>query len=111
VQPTAAVAVAEFSDPLAVSSPVVGSIGLADLELDVSHLDSLVDRLRVYAGYAGWGPGQLEGELEEEAWFTEPALPGDVFTDDPGALWSRVLDRKGGTYRLLARMPDDPSLN
>jgi putative transcriptional regulator len=111
VQPTAAVAVAEFADPLTVSSPVVGTIGVADLERDPDELESEVDRVRLYAGYAGWGPGQLEAELAEEAWFTEPALPGDVFTAEPDVLWTRVLERKGGRYRLIARMPDDPSLN
>jgi putative transcriptional regulator len=111
VQPTAAVAVAEFTDPLGVPSPVLGSIGLADLELDPNELAADVERVRLYAGYAGWGPRQLEAELAEDGWFVEPALPGDVFTDDPDALWSRVLDRKGGRFRLLARMPDDPTMN
>jgi putative transcriptional regulator len=67
--------------------------------------------VRLYAGYSGWGEGQLEGELDEESWFVEPALPGDVFCADAGALWSHVLERKGGPYRLLARMPDDPRMN
>jgi putative transcriptional regulator len=77
-------------------------------------MDSLaeeVTRVRVYAGYSGWGEGQLEGELEEDAWFVEPALPGDVFCVDTEALWSHVLERKGGEYRLVARMPEDPGLN
>ena len=55
--------------------------------------------------------GQLEGEIDEEAWFTEPALPADVFTDDPGQLWAHVLERMGSAYRLLARMPENPSWN
>ena len=66
-------------------------------------------RLRVFAGYAGWAPGQLDGELEEEAWITEPADPGDPFAE--GDLWPEVLQRKGGGYALLATMPPDPSLN
>ena len=65
----------------------------------------------MFLGYAGWGPGQLEGELAQEAWFLEPASPQDVFADRPDELWRRVLERKGGHYRLLARIPDDPSLN
>ena len=65
----------------------------------------------MFAGYAGWGPGQLESELAESSWIVEPAQPEDVFTPDPEALWSAVLRRKGGPFTLLATMPTDPSLN
>jgi len=65
----------------------------------------------VFAGYAGWGPGQLEDELAESSWIVEPAQIADVFTDHPESLWRDVLRRKGGPYALLARMPDDPRLN
>jgi putative transcriptional regulator len=68
-----------------------------------------LSRLRVFAGYAGWGPGQLDGELEEEAWIVDETHPDDPFGDDD--LWARVLARKGGEYALLARMPPDPSVN
>ena len=70
-----------------------------------------VKRARIFAGHAGWGPGQLEAELEEDSWILEPAERGDVFTADPEALWSQVLRRKGAEYVLLATMPMDPSLN
>ncbi len=65
--------------------------------------------MRVYAGYAGWAAGQLDGELEQEAWIVAPAQPDDPFAD--GDLWSEVLRRKGGTFALMATMPSDPSLN
>ena len=65
----------------------------------------------MFAGYAGWGPGQLEAELGEEAWYVEPALPGDVFASPGARLWNGVLRRMGGRYRLVATMPDDPGLN
>ena len=67
--------------------------------------------IRVFAGYAGWGPGQLDGELERDDWIVEPARASDVFSDEPEALWGAVLERKGGEYRLVARMPEDPGLN
>ena len=70
-----------------------------------------VRRGRVYAGFSGWGAGQLESELEEEAWIVEPPIPPELFPDDPATLWSEVLERKGGQYALVARMPDDPRLN
>lgn len=66
-------------------------------------------RLRVFAGYAGWAPGQLDGEVGEEAWITTPAKPGDAFAEKD--LWAEVLQRKGGTYALMATMPIDPTLN
>ncbi len=61
--------------------------------------------------HAGWGPGQLDEELAEEAWFVAPFHPEDAFCEDPDALWARALQRMGGAYALLARMPLDPSLN
>jgi putative transcriptional regulator len=70
-----------------------------------------LSRMRVFAGVAGWGEQQLEGELARDDWFIEPADANDVFTDDPEGLWSSVLRRKGGQYELVARMPFDPSLN
>jgi putative transcriptional regulator len=74
-------------------------------------LDSPPDlrRLRVFAGYSGWGAGQLDDELEAEAWITEPAHPDDPFAE--GDLWAAVLQRKGAEFALLARMPADPSMN
>jgi len=65
----------------------------------------------VYSGYSGWGPGQLEAELEEGAWIVEPALPDDVFADDPDHLWDRVLRRKGRAFDLMRSMPIDPTQN
>ena len=104
VQPNAVTAVGDHSDPAAAAKLVVGSVGMVDLD-DPPE----VSRLRIYVGYAGWGPGQLDGELEEEAWIVEDAHPDDPFRD--GDLWSAVLARKGGEFTLLARMPPDPSVN
>ena len=65
----------------------------------------------MFAGHAGWGPGQLEDELAEEAWIIEPPTREEIFTLDPTDLWAAVLRRKGHRYALLATMPPDPSLN
>ena len=65
----------------------------------------------MFAGYAGWGEGQLDAELESGDWIAHAAEPEDVFTDEPEQLWSTVLTRMGGSYALLARMPLDPSVN
>ena len=70
-----------------------------------------IRRARVFAGHAGWGPGQLEDELAEEAWIIEPPKREEIFTLDPTELWATVLRRKGQRYALLATMPPDPSVN
>lgn len=110
VEPQAAVVVAEFDEPERAGVLAFGSIGFLPHETDPEQVGSL-RRARVFAGYAGWGPGQLERELEEQAWLHETATPQDVFTDDPDNLWSQVVVRLGPAYRVLATMPDDPSAN
>jgi putative transcriptional regulator len=110
VQPSAIVVLADFVDAERAGALVLESIGFLPAEVDPDELGEL-RRARVFAGYAGWGPGQLDEELAEGSWIVEPALPDDVFTTDPDALWSDVLRRKGGPYQLLAMMPLDPSLN
>ena len=110
VQPEAVVILADLEDPSLAGVPVLGSIGFLVGAVE-PEAAAAVRRARVFAGYTGWGPGQLEAELEERAWILEPALPADVFSDDPERLWSAVLRRKGGIYELLSRMPSDPSVN
>ncbi len=110
VQPQAVVVLGEFAEPEHAGVLVFGSIGFLPGEVDPDELGELA-RARVFAGYAGWGPGQLERELQEESWIVEPALPDDVFTDAPESLWSDVLRRKGGPFALLALMPEDLRLN
>jgi putative transcriptional regulator len=111
VQPASIVVLAEFEDPAEAAFLVVGGIGLVSDRTGLERLETVTARRRIFAGYAGWGPGQLESELEREDWIIEPALPEDVFSEAPVELWAQVLDRKGGQFRLLARMPADPSVN
>jgi putative transcriptional regulator len=111
VQPNAIVLLAEFTDPEAAAWIVAADVGLAAADRELDELAAVVRRGRLYAGYSGWGPGQLEAELELDSWIVEPPLPAELFPDDPDTLWSDVLDRKGGQYALIARMPEDPSLN
>jgi putative transcriptional regulator len=110
VQPQAAVVLADFDDPQNSGLLVMGSIGFLLGEVEPSALGA-IRRARVFAGYAGWGPGQLEQELEESAWLTQLALPDDVFTEDPESLWAIVVKRKGGRTALMATLPLDPSTN
>jgi putative transcriptional regulator len=110
VQPNAVLVLGEFLDPEDAAVPLFGSLGFPALD-DPDEVVPVTTRRRVFAGYAGWGAGQLEDELEREDWILEPALPDDAFTEAPEALWSDVLRRKGGVYELVARMPEDPSVN
>lgn len=111
VQPEAIVVLAEFHDPSRAAFVICERVGLVSDETSVESLGGVTERCRVFAGYAGWGPGQLEIEIDREDWIVEPAAPDDVFAADAAALWSDVLDRKGGEWRLVARMPLDPTLN
>jgi putative transcriptional regulator len=87
----------------------LGFIGTDADEPD--ELEGAIRRARVFAGHAGWGPGQLEGELESDSWIVEPPLRDEIFTADAQGLWASVLRRKGREYALLSTMPLDPSLN
>jgi putative transcriptional regulator len=110
VQPQSPVVLAEFEHPDLADLPVFGAIGFLTGEALPRSREG-IRRARVFAGYAGWGSGQLESEVREDSWILEAALDDDVFTEGPDDLWSSVLRRKGGDYRLLATMPFDPSLN
>jgi putative transcriptional regulator len=111
VQPTSIVFLAEFLDPSPAGLLVLGRIGFPAPDAGIEELTEATARRRVFAGYAGWGEGQLDAEVEEGDWIAHAALPEDVFTDVPEELWATVLTRKGGSYALIARMPSDPSVN
>ena len=111
VQPEAVVLVADLEDPQDAAFVICETVGLVADSTDPAALGERSSRRRIFAGYAGWGPGQLEAELERDDWILADATPQDVLADDPGTLWSSVLERKGGRFRLVARMPPDPSLN
>jgi putative transcriptional regulator len=111
VQPSSIVFLAEFLDPSPAGLLVLGRIGFPAPDADIDELTEATSRARVFAGYAGWGEGQLDAEVDHGDWIAQAALPEDVFTDVPEELWSAVLTRKGGGYALLARMPVDPSVN
>lgn len=88
-------------------SPLPG-VGIVDLGAPPGDVGAPV---RVYAGYAGWGPGQLEAELGESSWIVTEASASDVFTTEPEDLWRTVLGRQSGVTAWLANFPVDPRLN
>jgi putative transcriptional regulator len=78
---------------------------------DLSESFSLQQRVKIFVGYAGWSPGQLDDEMRRDTWLTHPASLDLVFHPEPGKLWQHILLQKGFKYSLLARAPEDPSLN
>lgn len=90
---------------------VHGAIGLVDLEAPPELLAAELGSLRIFAGYAGWGAGQLEKELEDGAWYVVESEPGDVSSPAPEGLWRSVLRRQRSELAMVATYPDDASLN
>jgi putative transcriptional regulator len=86
-------------------------LGLVDLDAPPQLLAGGIASLRVFAGYAGWSPGQLRSEISEGAWYVLPAEPADAFAAEPEQLWQMVLRRAGGTLALVATYPEDPAQN
>ncbi|HET7476617.1 MAG TPA: YqgE/AlgH family protein [Dermatophilaceae bacterium] len=91
--------------------PLVGGVGIVDLGHGPAPDGPPVEALRLFAGYAGWGAGQLEAEIDAGAWWVVDAAPGDVLSPDPEGLWSAVLRRQRGRLAMHAWYPDDPSAN
>ena len=85
----------------------LGEDGSVDLHRDPDDAPDAPTEVRLFAGQAGWGPGQLEAELGQRAWWVTDAEPGDLLTRDPAALWSRVLRRQPGLTAWFANYPDD----
>ena len=104
VEPDTVIALGDFEDPSEAGAQVTGTLGL----LDPDRPEPSLRRLRVFAGYAGWAPGQLDAEVEQDGWIVTAAEPDDPFVPD---LWPRVVQRKGGGFVLMKTMPLDPRLN
>jgi putative transcriptional regulator len=111
VQPSAVIVLAEFEDAGDAALIAFADVGVLGSSAAPQQPQSGVRSGRAFAGHAGWGPGQLDAELERGDWILEPARREDAFSPDPPALWTAVLTRKGGSYTLVARMPPDPSVN
>jgi putative transcriptional regulator len=82
-----------------------------DTLMEIGESYSPAQKIKLFVGYAGWSPGQLEDEMKRGAWLTHPASLELIFETNPDQLWSSILGKKGLKYKLLAQMPEDPSLN
>jgi putative transcriptional regulator len=110
VSPDSVIALAR-GGPMESFIPVLGDLGTIDLGRDPLDLGAPLDALRVFVGYAGWGPEQLEGELDADAWFVADLEHDDPFATDPVALWRRVLRRQRGRIAMFANYPADAGTN
>ncbi len=112
LQGALAVALLARADDVPVGFRVLeGRLGLVDLDTPVELLRGGIDRLRIFAGYAGWGADQLHGEIEEGSWYVVPGETGDVFRPDSSGLWRDVLRRQPGELAWHSTRPFDPDLN
>ena len=89
----------------------IDCVSPVDLDGDPTTIDPRPTMVRIFHGYAGWGPQQLDVELEGGAWLVLNALVTDVFTDQPEELWQAVLRRQKGEVSWLADCPADPNQN
>ncbi len=111
VQPSAVIVLAQFEDPGDAALMAFDDVGVVGAGSSHEELGAGVLTSRAFVGHAGWGPGQLDAELERDDWILEQARLEDAFSTEPRDLWPTVLTRKGGSYALVARMPADPSSN
>ena len=104
VEPASVVVLADFLDPERAQMIAMGTIGFLPPEAG-DDIAEAIRRARVYAGYAGWGPGQIEDELAEQSWVVAPALPGDVFHEEPVRLWKTCCAGSGASTTCCASCP------
>lgn len=114
VSKDAALAVAELrpgvEDPVGFRR-LFGDLGIIDLDTPAEVLAPALRRLRIFAGHAGWSPGQLEVEIEQDSWYVVDSHTDDVFDPHPSGLRTAVLRRQPGELAWAATRPDDAAMN
>lgn len=112
VAPEAVIALALGGDDTSTGwVSVLGDVGTVDVGRDPAELDFRLEAMRIFVGYSGWAPGQLESELEAKAWFTVTTRSSDPFSADPAGLWREVLRRQHGRVAMFANYPADATVN
>jgi putative transcriptional regulator len=108
-----AIGVARAANPQTTDgfTPVTGGLGTVDLSLDPDEVGVGIEEVRVFSGYAGWGEGQLEEEIDSGAWWVVASERDDAMCANPEGLWKFVLQRQGDALSLYANFPADPALN
>jgi putative transcriptional regulator len=111
VQPDGALCLGQLEPGSEGIREVVDGVSTVDLDGDVAVIAPNARRLRVFAGHAGWAPGQLDDELAEGAWWVVHGSPNDLFSEEPNSMWRQVLRRQRPPLNLISAYPPDPSLN
>ena len=91
--------------------PVDGRVVLVDLDADPQDLERSLDGIRIFAGYSGWGIGQLDDELRRDSWLVASALPRDLLATATDDVFADVLRRQPWPLPLLATHPIDVERN
>ena len=103
------------SSPTILDGNVIDALNLGhslDSLIELSESFSASEQVRIFAGYAGWSPGQLDEEMNRESWMTHPATIDLVFHENATELWKNILLSKGDLRgKMLASSPDDLSWN
>ena len=102
---------ARSASPTDAWKPVVAGIGTLDVSHAPDDVGTEIEEVRLFAGYAGWGQGQLEAEIAAGGWFVVDARAVDTFTSDPEGLWHAVLGRQSGMLAWFANFPPDIGMN
>lgn len=90
---------------------IVGPVVLVEPRTLLDGDTGELDVVRLFTGYSGWAPGQLDAELAAGSWHVAAPMPDDVFTSDPGGLWRMVMRRQGGRLVAESLYPDDVNAN
>ncbi|GAA1143542.1 YqgE/AlgH family protein [Ornithinicoccus hortensis] len=101
----------DATDDLLGVSLLFGGLGLVDLDAPPPVVTPEIAGLRIFVGYAGWSPGQLDQELRDGAWYVVACEPRDPFQPDTSGLWRDILVRQRDTLSLVATHTDTPELN
>jgi len=101
----------EFDGELMGVRLLFGQTGLVDLDAPPPLVAAHLAGLRIFAGYAGWSAGQLEGELARGDWYVVDAEPRDAFAANPATMWADVLRRQRNSLQFVALYPPNPELN
>lgn len=88
-----------------------GTVGTVDLTTLPADTGAAYEQLRIFRGYSGWSPGQLEAEVDAGAWMVFDACIDDIFSTAPTELWRNVVRRQGGRLAWYADSPDDLAAN
>lgn len=91
--------------------PVAGLLGMVDLDTPAELVDGSLSAMRVFAGYAGWGVGQLAGEVDEGSWYVVTGEAGDAFRGETSGLRRDVMRRQPGMLAWHVNRPVDPDMN